>query len=121
VSDVWRYFCKLLNIEQRLSTAYHPQTDGQTERMNQEIEKILRVFVNYAQDDWKDLLPIVQVALMNKDSFFTGLFPIFFLHDYHMELIKLVNNRVIRDKSLRPPEKIAENAIKRLHKATEWA
>jgi hypothetical protein len=121
MSDVWRYFCKLLNIEQKLFTAYHPQTDEQTERMNQEIEKILRIFVNYAQDDWKDLLPIVQVALMNRNFFFTGLFPFFFLHNYYMELIKLINNRVICNKFLRSSEKIAEDAIKRLHKATKWA
>jgi hypothetical protein len=89
--------------------------------MNQEIEKIFRVFVNYAQDDWKDLLPTVQAALMNRNFFFIGLFPFFFLHDYHMEPIKLVNNRVIRDRPLRPPEKVAEDAIKRLHKATKWA
>jgi hypothetical protein len=34
VSDLWNHFCKLLKIEKRLSTAYHPQTDGATERMN---------------------------------------------------------------------------------------
>jgi transposase InsO family protein len=43
ICDLWRHFCKLLNVEQRLSTAYHPQTDGATERMNQEIEKIIRI------------------------------------------------------------------------------
>jgi hypothetical protein len=41
VCDLWRHFCKLLGVEQRLSTAYHPQTDGATERMNQEIEKMI--------------------------------------------------------------------------------
>jgi hypothetical protein len=58
---------------------------------------------------------------MNKNSFFTKLFPFFFLHGYYMELIKLINNRVIYNRSLRPPEKIAEDAIKRLHEAIEWA
>jgi hypothetical protein len=121
VSDVWRYFCKLLNIKQKLSTAYHPQTNGQTERMNQKIEKILRIFVNYAQDDWKNLLPIVQAALMNRNFSFTGLSPFFFLHDYYIKPIKLINNRVIRNRLLRPSEKVAEDAIKRLHEVTEWA
>jgi hypothetical protein len=87
--------------------------------MNQKIEKILRIFVNYAQNDWKDLLPTIQAALMNKNSFSTGLSPFFFLHDYHMKPIKLVDNRVIRDKPLQPPKKITENAIKRLHKTTK--
>jgi hypothetical protein len=38
-----------------------------------------------------------------------------------MEPIKLINNRIIRDKSLRSSEKIAENAIKRLHEIIKWA
>lgn len=41
-----------LNIETKLSTAYHPQTDGQTERTNQEIEQYLRLFINHRQDNW---------------------------------------------------------------------
>jgi hypothetical protein len=43
--------CKLLGIKQNLSTAYHPQTDGQTEWANQQIEEYLQIFVNYHQDD----------------------------------------------------------------------
>jgi hypothetical protein len=43
------------------------------------------------------------------------------LHDYHIKLIKLINNRIIRNKFLRPPEKITKNAIKQLHKTTKWA
>jgi hypothetical protein len=95
--------------------------DGQTKRMNQEIEKILRIFVNYAQNDWEDLLPTIQAALINRNFSFTKLSSFFFLHGYYMELIKLINDRIIRNKPLRPPEKIAKNAIKRLHEATKWA
>jgi hypothetical protein len=89
--------------------------------MNQEIEKILRIFVNYAQDDWEDLLPTIQAALMNKNSFSTGLSPFFFLHGYHMKPVKLANKRIIRNRSLRLSEKVAKDAIKRLHEATKWA
>jgi hypothetical protein len=87
--------------------------------MNQKIEKTFRIFVNYAQDDWEDLLPIVQAALMNRNFSSIGLFSFFILHDYYMEPIKLINNRVIRNRSLRPLEKIAKDAIKRLHEITE--
>jgi hypothetical protein len=38
------------------STAYHPQTDGQTERVNQELEVYLRFYINYQQDDWSQWL-----------------------------------------------------------------
>ena len=48
---------RMLDITQNASTAFHPQTDGQTERVNQEVEKYLRIFINYHQDDWADWLP----------------------------------------------------------------
>ena len=43
---------KLLGIKGMPSTAYHPQTNGQTERVNQELEVYLRFYINYQQDDW---------------------------------------------------------------------
>ena len=49
----------LLGIKMNASTAYHPQTDGQTERVNQEIEQYLRLFCNWQQDDWSDWLSLV--------------------------------------------------------------
>ena len=47
-------FTKILGTKRKLSTAYHPQTDGQTERINQEIGTFLRHYVNYQQDDWTE-------------------------------------------------------------------
>lgn len=41
-----------LGVKHKLSKAYHPQTDGQTERMNQTLEQYLRCYVNYEQDNW---------------------------------------------------------------------
>jgi len=41
-----------------LSTAYHPQTDGQTERINQSLEQYLRAYTNYTQSNWTSLLPL---------------------------------------------------------------
>jgi len=51
---------RLLGIRISSSTAWHPQTDGQTEHVNQELNQFLRLFVNKWQDDWYDLLPIVE-------------------------------------------------------------
>jgi len=44
--------CKALGIKRAMSMAYHPQTDGQTERINQEIKVFLTHYINYRQDDW---------------------------------------------------------------------
>jgi hypothetical protein len=56
---------KLLGIKLAMSTAYHPQTDGQTERINQELEGYLRMFTSQRQDDWDDLLPLGEFSHNN--------------------------------------------------------
>ena len=63
--EFWESLCKSLNIKRRMSTAYHPQTDGQTERTNQVLEGYLRNFVNYDQNDWYQLLPLAEHASNN--------------------------------------------------------
>jgi len=57
---------KLLGIQTKLSTAYHPQTDGQTERINQELEQYLRVFIDHRQEQWLDWLGTAEFAYNNK-------------------------------------------------------
>ena len=54
---------KVLGVQGSPSTAYHPQTDGQTERVNQEIETYLRFYVNYQQDDWAKWLDQAEFVL----------------------------------------------------------
>src|SRR5260221_5018645 len=56
----------LLGVKLTPSTSYHPQTDGQMERVNQEIEAYLQVFVSHRQDDWADWLPLAEFAYNNK-------------------------------------------------------
>lgn len=56
-SNLWGRICEKLEINRKLSTAYHPETDGQTERVNQVLEIFLRQYCNYHQDDWSSLLP----------------------------------------------------------------
>ena len=55
-----RELYRLLGIKLASSTAWHPQTDGQMERVNQELDQYLWLFVNKRQDDWYDLLPIAE-------------------------------------------------------------
>ena len=54
--------CRLLQIEQNISTTYHPQTDGQSECTNQWLEQYLHIFTNFQQDNWAQWLPLAQYA-----------------------------------------------------------
>jgi len=56
---------EMLGIETKLSTAYHPQTDGQTERQNQSVETFLRIFTHYRQVDWPEWISIAEFAYNN--------------------------------------------------------
>lgn len=49
-----------------MTTAYHPQADGQTERVNQELKQYLRCYVDFNLDDWSDLLPVAEFAYNNQ-------------------------------------------------------
>lgn len=56
ISKSWRQLTDRLGIQPRYSTAYHPQTDGQTDQVNQTLEQYLRIFTNFNQDDRSELL-----------------------------------------------------------------
>ena len=64
-SDFWNRLCSLLSINHSLSTANHPQTDGQTERVNGILEQYLRCFINEKQNNWADLLPFAEFSYNN--------------------------------------------------------
>lgn len=83
VSKFIKALYELLGIEGNPSTAYHPQTDGQTERINQEIEQYLRVFVNHKQDDWAEWLPMAGFAYNDKVQSSTGFSPFYVNKGYH--------------------------------------
>ncbi|KAL5592954.1 uncharacterized protein BROUX77_001646 [Berkeleyomyces rouxiae] len=74
---------KLLGIKQNLSTAFHPQTDGQTERVNSILEQYLRGYTNYRQDNWADLLPLAEFSYNDSESSSTMLTPFFANHGFH--------------------------------------
>jgi hypothetical protein len=62
-AELFKELCKAFGVRRNMSTAYHPQTDGQSERTNQTLETFLRIFCNHQQNDWAKLLPIAQYAL----------------------------------------------------------
>jgi len=56
----------MLGIKSKLSTVFHPQTDGQTERVNQELEQYLRMFIDHRQEQWPEWLGTAEFAYNNK-------------------------------------------------------
>jgi hypothetical protein len=82
-SRFWRTMGTLLNIKVDFSTAYHPETDGQTERTNQTLEQYIRMYATYQQDNWNLLLPLAEFAYNNASSETTGISPFFANKGYH--------------------------------------
>jgi len=66
-----------------MSTAFHPQTDGQTERLNQIIETYLRAFVSKGQDVWVHLLPMAEFAYNNSITTGNGMSPFYANYSFH--------------------------------------
>jgi hypothetical protein len=64
-SNFWSEVCYITKIKKRLSTAFHPQTDGQTERQNQTLIHWLRCYVDEQQSNWAGLLPLAEFAYNN--------------------------------------------------------
>jgi len=86
ISRFWRSLCQLLSIKANLSTAYHPETDGQTERVNQILEQYLRIYINYQQDDWVNFLPLAEFAYNNTSHSATMVTPFFANKGFHPKL-----------------------------------
>ncbi|KAJ1043903.1 hypothetical protein NDA10_001892 [Ustilago hordei] len=77
ISGAWKAFAEQMGVKHSLSTAYHPQTDGQTERVNQVIEQYLRMYCNYEQNDWANLLDTVAFVYNNTVHNSIGVSPFF--------------------------------------------
>ena len=82
-SAFMRDLCKRMRTKQAMSTAYHPQTDGQTERMNRILEDYLRHFVAPNQNDWDDCLVHAEFAVNNAFQESIGASPFFLNYGQH--------------------------------------
>ncbi|SYW79554.1 uncharacterized protein UHO2_04197 [Ustilago hordei] len=77
ISGAWKAFAEQMGVKHSLSMAYHPQTNGQTERVNQVIEQYLRMYCNYEQDDWANLLDTAAFVYNNTVHNSIGVSPFF--------------------------------------------
>ena len=78
----WESICKQMGIKQALTTAYHPQADGQTEIMNQILEIAIRAYINSERDDWINILDGFSLASNTSIHSGTGFSPSFLLYGY---------------------------------------
>jgi len=78
-------------IKPQISTAFHPQTDGQTERLNQTIEAYLQAFVSKEQDNWVSLLPMAVFTSNNSTTSKNGMFLFYTNYGYHPATINPLN------------------------------
>jgi hypothetical protein len=82
-SKFWKQIMMAMGTTRNLSTTFHPETDGQTERTNATLEQYLRAYCNYQQNNWKQLLPIVEFCYNNTKSESTGVTPFYANFGYH--------------------------------------
>ena len=84
VAELTKELNRMLGIKMNLSTAFYPQMNGQTERMNQELELYLRFFIKHRQRDWPEWLAAAEFAINNKVHTATKVSP--FMENYGKEL-----------------------------------
>jgi hypothetical protein len=117
--DLWKRVCELLRIVRRLSTAFHPETDGSTERANQGVEGYIRSYVDYFQERWAFLTAPAELAINNHDASATSVSPFFMSHGYHVEPVVL--DEELRTTEPRTPTEKGEAIVRKLAEVTEWA
>jgi hypothetical protein len=115
VALFWKHLTQRLKIKATLSTAYHPETDGQTERSNAIVEQYLRVYVDYLQDDWSSWLPLAEFASNSVRSESTGTSPFFANYGFHprMGFEPITASR-------RPAAQDAEKFAQKMEKITDY-
>ena len=84
-SQFWQLLTDQLGTKHKLLTAFHPQTDGQTERTNQVLEQYLQYYLDYEQTKWVELLPTAQFAY-NNSAGATGISPYYANYRKHLRL-----------------------------------
>ena len=128
-SSFFKELCKQLGVEQAMSSAYHPQTNGQSERMNQSVETALRIFGHFQQDDWSEWLPLVQYQINSAPHATTGKSPYelwmgFVPHMYQPERPSLLPEIDKRKEDLWMASVHAQKAMRRAgelcSKQTKW-
>lgn len=110
-SKFWQSLTAQLGAKHKLSTAFHPQTDGQTERLNQTLEQYLRCYINYQQDNWVSLLPLAQFAYNSAKADTIGVSPFFANYGRNPELYR----EALPEKTRAQHAQITVEQLQKLH------
>ena len=116
VAELTKELNKMLGIQTKLSTAFHPQTDGQMERMNQELEQYLRFFIEHRQKDWPEWLTAAEFVINNKAHTATKVSP--FMANYGKEM--RIGGNIRKKEKVESATEFVER-IKKVHEEAEAA
>ena len=108
-----RRLLELLGVRANRSFDFHPQTDGQTERLNSVLEQYLRVYTDYQQSDWSKLLPLAEFAYNNSKHSATTLSPFFANYGFHPQMSLL-------PPSPNSPNPAADDYVKTIHDTQDF-
>ncbi len=122
-SKFWRRLFELLGVDIWLSSAFHPETDGQTERTNQTLEQYLHCTMNYQQDDWMALLSQAKFVYNNTTHALTGISPFFANYGFHprfsLEILQDSINPSAEERATRLGQ-VQQNLMAELKLTQEW-
>lgn len=122
-STFWKEVCHMLRIDRCLSSAYHPESDGQTERVNRILEDVLRHYVSPDQRDWSQYVSLAQFAINNSWHESTKFSPFYLNHGRHPRMPGL--DRLSHDdgKPASTSQRFVGDMNKAIHKAKKclWA
>jgi hypothetical protein len=113
-SKFTKHLLQLCDIKSNLSTSFHPQSDGQTERVNQVLEQYLRVFCHHQQNDWADLLPFAEFTYNNAKHASTQMSPFYANYGYHPRM-SIVERNPAQEENPTAEELVAR--LERTHQA----
>ena len=82
-SNFWKAVMKKLDVHLNMSIAFHSQTDGQSEVLNQVLKQYLRIFCTYHQDDWIELLPFAEFSYNNSVNTSTKMISFYVIYGQH--------------------------------------
>ena len=86
MSKFFRSLANALDIRLYFTLGYHPEADSQTEHTNQILEQFLRIYCNYQQSDWSQLLPLAEFVYNNMPLSTTGVSPFYENKGYHPKM-----------------------------------